>query len=168
MEPFVIAQLVQQTLAGNKDAFCSLVETHQQAAFALAYQQSPTRADAEDITQEAFLRAYKQLGNLRKPALFPKWVYSIVMNVARERRRGQRPTVPIDAIPETAGANMDPAERAAIQDLLSQIAELPEKYRVPLTLRYAKGLKYREIAQQLGIRETAARSRVHRARALLR
>ena len=63
---------------------------------------------------------------------------------------------------------MDPEERAAIQELLARVAKLPTKYRLPLTLRYAKGLKYSEIGRMLGIRESAARSRVHRARALLR
>ncbi|MFC1462186.1 RNA polymerase sigma factor [Verrucomicrobiota bacterium] len=168
MEPAITEQLVRQTLAGDKDAFGSLVEAHQQVAFALACQQAPGRADAEDILQEAFLRAYRRLAGLRNPALFPKWLYSIVINVARERRRRHKPTVPIESIPELPGHTVDPAERAALQELLARIANLPPKYRIPLTLRYASGLKYGEIARQLGIGETAARSRVHRARTLLR
>jgi len=161
-------QLVRQALAGDGDAFGVLIENHQRVAFALARQQAPIRADAEDITQEAFLRAYKHLGRLKKPELFAKWLYSIVINVARERRRAQRHTVPIESIPEIAGPNVDPAERAAMRELLTKVAELPGKYRVPLTMRYAEGLKYSEIGRILGVRETGARSLVHRARAMLR
>jgi len=168
MEPAVTGQLVRQTLAGDKDAFGNLVAAYRQVAFALARQQVPGRADAEDIVQEAFLRAYKQLAGLKNPNLFAKWLYSIVINVAREKRRRDRPTVPLESIPEIPGRTVDSAEKAAMQELLAQVAGLPPKYRVPLTLRYAGGLKYGEIAQQLGIGETAARSRVHRARKLLR
>ena len=168
MEPSQIQELVHQSLAGDRNAFGTLVELHQHIAFALARQQAPGRADAEDITQEAFLRAYTRLGSLKKPALFGKWLCSIVINVARERRRSGRRTVAIDSIPESPARNVDPAERAAVDELLARVAELPPKYRVPLTLRYSGGLQYSEIARILGIRESAARSRVHRARALLR
>lgn len=168
MESSIIDQLVRQTLAGDRNAFGILVEAHQQVAFALACQQAAARADAEEIAQEAFLRAYRDLAKLRKPALFAKWLYSIVINVARERRRRQKPTVSIETVLDIPGPSVDPDERAALRELLARVAGLPEKYRVPLTLRYAEGLKYGEIADRLGIRETAARSRVHRARALLR
>ena len=167
MEPAQTQNLVQLALAGDKDAFGALVEAHQRTAFALAYQRTSNKADAEDITQEAFLRAYKYLARLRKPALFGKWLFTMVINVARERRRAHKPTVPLESIPERAGHNVDPTERAAMADLLAKVAKLPTKYRLPLALRYAEGLKYNEIARRLDIRESSARSRVHRARAML-
>ena len=162
-------QLVRSALAGDSDAFTQLITMYQKVVFALAYQRYLDRNEAEDIAQDTFLRAYRDLRRLRKPALFGKWLYGIALNVIRERYRKRKPTVPLESIPEPAAAPPPPPDDAERQrQLLAAVAELPPLYRVPLTLHYAQGLGYRRIGEQLGITESSARSRVHRARALLR
>lgn len=165
--PRECAELVQLALAGRKDAFVWLVELYQNVVYGLAYQNAPNPSDAEDIAQEAFLRAYRDLRKLRKPDRFGQWVCGIAVNVAREKTRARRITVPLDSIPEPAAENpTEPREEET--RLLAKVAALPEKYRVPLTLHYAGNMKYREIGRTIGISDITARSRVHRARAMLK
>ena len=163
-----VGQLVQRTLAGEKDAFAELVKAHENLAFSLAYQHLRNQSDAEDIAQEAFLRAYRDLHKLRDPALFGKWFCGIVLNVVKEKSRGRKPSVPLHLVGDIAAQQAEPDERAKVDMLLGMIARLSDDYRVPLTLHYVQGLQYREIGDALGISEVTARSRVHRARAMLR
>jgi RNA polymerase sigma-70 factor (ECF subfamily) len=161
------AHLVRLTLAGDKAAFVRLVELHANVVYGLARQNAPVPAEAEDIAQESFLRAYRDLRKLRKAEQFCPWLYGITLNVARERRRKGARTVPLDSVPEPAAPEEQSAPSTRESQLLAQVASLPEKYRVPLTLHYLKGMKFREIGEALDIEETTARSLVHRARAKL-
>jgi len=166
MTPTEQAELVRLTLAGNKDSFVELVELHKDVVYGLARQNSPSPSDAEDIAQEAFLRAYRDLRKLKNPERFRPWLYGITIRVAREKHRRRPSTVPLDSVPEPAAAAPtvpDPEEAR----LLGQLATLPEKYRIPLTLHYLGGRRYGDIAQTLGVPESTARSLVHRARAML-
>jgi len=166
-----VARLVRRALEGHPDAFAELVASHQSMVVVLARQHTPNWNEAEDIAQEAFLRAYRDLGRLRNPARFSTWLYGITLNAARERVRAQPPTVPIQHVAEgaqgVAPVSSPEPTNAEVNDLLKQVAQLPERLRLPLTLHYVDGLKYAEIGEVLGIREIAARSRVHRAKAIL-
>jgi RNA polymerase sigma-70 factor (ECF subfamily) len=161
-------ELVRRSLAGDDGAFERLVEIHEHVVFSLAYQHSPDRSAAEDIAQEAFVRAYRNLGRLRKPSLFGRWLYGITVNVARERARGRKPTVSLESVRDRAAVQGRPEEEADADAVLGLVARLPDAYRIPLTLHYVRGLSYRVIGEQLGIAEATARSRVHRAREKLR
>ena len=161
-------ELVRSARDGDRSAFAELVAAHQNAVFALACQHAPDRTEAEDITQETFLRAYRDLRKLRRPERFTAWVYGIALNVARERNRKARPLVPLESIPEPEAPAANNEGQRKEQRLLALVAELPDKYRVPLAMRYAQALAYDAIGKALGVAEPTARSLVHRARAMLR
>ncbi len=162
-----VAQLVTSTISGDRNAFGELVTAHQNMVAGLAFQHCRNPTQVEDIAQETFFRAYRDLQKLKKPMLFVSWLCSITVNVAREatrkQSRGQQLNEEPSVGPDVATGPDDKAVR-----LLSLVADLPEKYRIPLTLHYVEGLKYAEIAQMLEINESTARSSVHRARLLLR
>ena len=160
--------LVERTLAGDKTAFTELVEAHQGMVFSLAYRRAFNHSDVQDIAQEAFLRCYRDLGKLRKPARFASWLYGVVLNVARERGRAQKENVSLESVPEPAYDQSDTTEETASDELLAKVAKLPPEYRIPLTLRYIEDMSYREISEILGIGVSSARSRVHRAKIMLR
>ncbi len=163
-----IVQLVESVLNGDDNAFTSLVKQHQSVVFNLARQNCPRSADAEDIAQDAFVRAYRNLRKLRNPARFSSWLYGITVNVAREHARKRPAFVPLDSVPEPAAPKTDNAVSDKENKLLAAISRLPEKYRIPLTLRYTNKMKYRAIGEALGLDEKTARTRVHRARTMLR
>lgn len=161
------AELVRKALDGDRSAFAELVATHQNAVFALACQHAPDRTEAEDITQEAFLRAYRDLRKLRKLERFTAWVYGIALNVAREQTRKAKPLIPLESIPEPPAPAANNEAQRKEQRLFALVAALPAKYRVPLTMRYVQALAYNAIGEALGVAEPTARSLVHRARAML-
>lgn len=162
------ADLVRQAMSGDKSAFLSLVQLHKAITFSLIYQNAPTASDVEDIAQEAFLRAFQALPRLRSPELFGKWLYGIAMNVAREHRRERGPTVSLESIPDQAAPTPDAAEEDRENRLMLAVSQLPDKYRIPLTLFYVNDLNYHEIGRHIGVNSVTARSLVHRARAKLR
>src|SRR2546427_8750380 len=84
------ARAVECTLAGDRDAFRALVERHSQNVFRLAYRMTGNRHDAEEVVQEAFLRAYQKLGQFASRANFGTWVYRIAANYAIDRMRQRR------------------------------------------------------------------------------
>ena len=135
--------------------------------FALAFQHTLHPAEAEDVAQETFLRAFRDLARLRDPNRFPAWLYGIALNVIREFSRGRDTAVPLDFAPEPAAEAPDLEERHRQEAVLAGVARLPEKYRIPLTLHYVDGLPYSEIGLTLDMPETTARSLVHRAREML-
>ena len=162
------ARLVEAALSGDKLSFSLLVDKHQQIVISLARQRTLNSSDAEDIAQETFLRAYRDLRKLRQPERFASWLYRIAINVAHEWNRKNRRVLPLEIDPASPASSENPEEEHRRARLLTLVAELPEKYRVPLTLHYVKNMKYEEIAELLGLNESTARSHVHRAKAMLR
>ncbi len=158
------SNLVRLVLEGNTESFVEIVRRYQNAVFSLAYQRTLNRADAEDVAQEAFLRAYRDLRKLRKTELFGRWLYGIALNVCRERVRARRPEVTLEAIAEPIAR---PEDRLR-GDLLAMVGSLPDKYRLPITMHFVDGLGHREISKILNLRESTVRSRVHRAKVMLR
>lgn len=146
-------------------------------AFALRLTGSPS--DAEEIAQDAFVRAYRALGSYpperrRSLALRP-WLYRITLNVTRNRVRRRRPAlVSLDGVrPEPAAsaagrppAVLERAERARI--LARRVQALPERYRTAVVLRHVEGLGYGEIAAVLGQPVGTVKANVHRGLGLLR
>jgi RNA polymerase sigma-70 factor (ECF subfamily) len=158
------ADLVERALEGQTEAFTELITRYQNSVFSLAYQKALDRTEAEDIAQEAFLRAYRQLRRLKNPDSFGWWLYGIVRNVSREMARVRKPERPLESIVEPQAK---PADRRR-DELMSLVGELPDKYRLPITLYFVEQMDYEKIAEILGIKETSVRSRVHRAKAMLR
>lgn len=162
------AHLVGRALSGHREAFSRLVERHQKLVFAVAYGIVTNTADAEDVTQDAFLTAYHKLPSLREGAKFRSWLLTIARNRASDilvKRRKEAPLEIVEiAAPDTTDAVADAELHALLRD---RIGRLPVEHREILLLHYYAGLKVREIADQLEISTEAAKKRLQRARDLL-
>ena len=156
------ADLVHQARAGGEHGFTALVRRYQGLVIARAYAVLHDRAEAEDAAQEAFLRAFRSIGQLRDPAAFAPWLLQTVVNVARRAasRRARRPVAGLDAEP--------PDRREAHPEVLDAIATLPEGYQQVIHLHYTQGCSCEEIARELGLQVGSVTSRLTRARQMLR
>jgi RNA polymerase sigma-70 factor (ECF subfamily) len=133
--------------------------------FSTAYRMVSNRADAEDITQDVFIKVFRKLDAFRGEAKLSTWIYRITVNACLDfrRRRRRRETVPLDDVAEPG------AVKLSVGRLIeSAIPELPPGCREVFVLHDIQGLKHNEIAESLGISEGASKSQLHRARGLLR
>jgi RNA polymerase sigma-70 factor (ECF subfamily) len=168
------AELVARVRQGDEAAFEQLVLRHQRYVFNLAYRVLGDSAEAEDVTQEAFVRVWRGLSSFRGQARFTTWLYRIVHNLCLNRLPGlQRellqaePLEEVLASPDPSPADLfDARERLAF--LHAQLDQLPEKYRLVLTLRYLQHLSYDEVAAVLNVPMGTVKTHIHRARRLLR
>jgi len=168
------AELVARARQGNEAAFEQLVRRHQRYVFNLAYRVLGDYAEAEDVTQEAFVRAWRGLSGFRGQARFTTWLYRIVHNLCLNRLPGlRRELLQVELLEEVLD---DPAPsppdlfeaRERVAFLHAELDRLPEKYRLVLTLRYLQGLSYAEIAAALDVPMGTVKTHLHRARRLLR
>ena len=172
--------LVAAAAAGDRDAFGALVRRHQTRIvnYALAIVRDP--AEAEDVAQETFIRAYRSLARFRGDSSFKTWLYTIATNAARTglERRGRRSRVEDGSLDDEAGtlsAADVPAGDADAETALVQreaidraLAALPPDLRVAVVLRDVEGLDYKEIAAATGAPIGTVESRIFRARRRLR
>jgi RNA polymerase sigma-70 factor, ECF subfamily len=169
-------QLVQRARAGDVQAFASLVEIHQRFVYNLALRALGDPGEAEDLAQEAFLRAWKGLPAFQGQAQFRTWLYRIVVNLCFNRLPGLRRQLNELAVEDAEETlpEMDPGPLAGIEAaerrafLQAQIAGLPEGYRVMLALRFQQDLPYEEIARLLEIPLGTVKTGIFRARSRLR
>lgn len=165
----VDAELVRRVLAGDRSAFESLVFTHTPRLRAVARQVvGYDETVVDDVVQEAFLHAYRQLGRLSEPAAFPGWVCVIARNEAVTwlRRHARGRTVQIEAAENQTAASennsgVDPAP------LRQALAGILPAYREIIALKYEAHLSYEQIAETLGISVTNVEKRLYRARQAL-
>lgn len=158
------AALVEQCLAGRKDAFAGLVERHRDAVYNLALRWTADRDEAADLAQDTFVRGYGKLRSYDPGYAFRNWLLAICANLAKNRfrsaaRRRKAQQTHAELYPANPGFP-DP-RRAALEEALARI---PETLRVPLVLKHMEGLSYEEISAVLGIGVSAAKMRVKRAR----
>lgn len=158
------AALVELCLAGRKDAFEVLVERQKDRVFRFALRITGDRDDAADVAQETFVRAYRKLALYDGERSFGNWLLAICANLGKNRLRSEgRRRRAQEAHVEIYQAGRDPPDplRAALEEALRQ---MPEALRLPLVLKHVEGLSYEEVADVLGIRLSAAKMRVKRAR----
>jgi RNA polymerase sigma-70 factor (ECF subfamily) len=171
-------------LARNLDAgFGTFVTHHQDLVYGLALRWLGNTADAEDLAQDAFVRAYRALreyGTDRIRALHVRgWLARIVVNLARNRARRASPaesTLDPEANPWHDPADTDPLgqpervaeRREAEREWGARLAQLPPRYRIAVELRHVEGLAYGEVAEALGRPVGTVKSDVHRGVAMLR
>ncbi len=130
--------------------------------------------DAADVVQESYLRAWRALPSFRRDALLSTWLHTIIANTARTWRRKRHTNGRLDDEADIADAHpgADPAWHVDValdrERLGTALAELPSGLRQVVVLKDVRGLSHREIAESLGISETAAKVRLHRARLRLR
>jgi RNA polymerase sigma-70 factor (ECF subfamily) len=161
--------------AGDAPAFEELVMTYQHRVFGVALRMLGNRAEAEEVAQEAFVRAHRALGDFRGDAKLSTWLYAITSRLClnrlasgerRMKRQGEDALLRLS----DAGPRPDAAlERRELETALGRaIAELPEDRRILVVLRDLEGLPYEEIAHVLELELGTVRSRLHRARAELK
>ena len=158
--PFAMERLVRKAQSGDKEAFIALMESHKlsmsRAALAILHNEE----DAADAIAETVMEAFAQLHTLRQPEYFKTWLTRALIcncyDILRQRRR----FVPLEDIPEPAGG--EPDDQAL--DVRESLAALAENDRLVLTLHYLDGLKVKEIAKVLGVKEGAVKSRLMRGR----
>jgi RNA polymerase sigma-70 factor (ECF subfamily) len=169
---------VELTRRGDPDAFRVLVERHSRAVYRLAWRMTANSHEAEDIVQETFLRAYKQLKRFDGRAAFGTWLHRIAVNCSLDqiRVRKRRQEIAVDT-PDNAGLQAhasDPSpersvQSAQIRELLARaMQDLSDMERCAFTLRHHDGLGIEEISRTLGVHPNAAKHSIFRALKKLR
>lgn len=171
-------QLVAKVQNGDKRAFDLLVIKYQHRIFAIISRYVKDSAEVHDVAQEAFIKAYRAIGNFRGDSAFYTWIYRIAINTAKNYlvSRGRRPPasdVDMDDAEFYAGSDMlrDNAspEQQMMRDQLESVVfkaiqSLPEDLRTAVSLREMEGLSYEEIAEVMSCPVGTVRSRIFRAR----
>ena len=147
-----------------------LVDEHYEALYRYAYRLSGARADAEDLTQEAYLKAQDHLAQLRDPGRAKPWLFSILRNAYLHRIRSDRQErrVPLDEVGDLAEPLPEPLPAIDPERLQGALNELPEVFRTPIILYYFEDFSYRDIADQMDLPIGTVMSRLARAKAHLR
>jgi len=168
--------LVAAAKSGDRQAFDELVRATYTDMYTLAYRLTGDEEDARDVTQEAYLRAYKGLRRFRGDARFSTWMYRITANCAStalsKRSRDRHDPLDEEAVVADERPEVDPEAMADAELLRDRVnaalEELPERLRAVVVLRDVYDLPHQAIADELGISEAAAKVRLHRARRRLR
>jgi RNA polymerase sigma-70 factor, ECF subfamily len=168
--------LVRRAQAGDRGAFEELVRRHADRLHAVVLRFVADREAAQEVTQETFLRAWRGLGRFQRRSRFFTWLYRIGINEAKRRaeREPSDRTVSLDEEPilEAPDWSEAPETRAEQTDLRrvleDSIRALPIEYRAPVILRDVEGLTTEEAAEVMELSEAAFKSRLHRARLVLR
>jgi RNA polymerase sigma-70 factor, ECF subfamily len=174
--PQDVGDLVAAARDGDQRAFEELVRATYADTYTLAYRLTGDEEDARDVVQESYLRAYRGLKRFRGDAQFSTWMYRITANCAStqlgRRSRHRHDELDDDAPIADTHVDADPqalADVGALRDRLQDaLRELPPKLRTVVLLRDVYDLPHEAIAAELGISETAAKVRLHRARRKLR
>jgi RNA polymerase sigma-70 factor, ECF subfamily len=176
------AKMIDAILAGDVRLFHDLVRPYERSVYIMALSMLKNEADAEDTAQEAFLKAFRNLGSFRADSKFSTWLVSITLNEARSRLRRAR-SVKIESLdePEDEQRHISPAvltdwreipsealERREVRLMLQDaIGALPDIYREVFLLRDVEELSVNESAEALGISVASVKVRLHRARIML-
>jgi len=164
--------LIQKVLDGDTNLFGELINKYQDFIYGLAYSKIKDIADAQDITQDVFIKAYRKLDQLEKPEKFVPWLRTITVNECINRLQRQKITVPIDdaelQYSFTSQAKEEYREQEFNSDVLRSVDALSESYRTVITLHYLSGLSYEEISEALDVPVATVVGRLDRARKQLR
>ncbi|MEO1526918.1 MAG: sigma-70 family RNA polymerase sigma factor [Planctomycetota bacterium] len=169
--------LIDRALSGDRTAFAELVRQNQDRLFASMMQVTGSPEESEEVTQEAFIRAFIKLDTFQRNSQFFTWLYRIAFNSALTRRRKKRARVSLDQVREDNGLEVSSSFEAVDEPMLrdervklvrAAIATLTEEHRNILTLREMDDFSYEEIAEVLEISIGTVRSRLSRARRQLK
>ncbi|MCQ4725160.1 sigma-70 family RNA polymerase sigma factor [Anaerotignum faecicola] len=175
--------LIKKAQSGDSAAFGELIIRHERFVYNVVYRMLPNKEDAEDISQEVFLKVYKYLGKFDGKASFSTWVYKIAVNTCIDeiRKRKGKETLSINAEAdgddgvysrEYADSGMNVEEEVLSKEGLSEIKraidKLSEEHKTIITLRDIEGLSYTEIAEITDCSMGTVKSRLARARKILK
>ena len=173
----VSEELVERCKQGDERAWSQLVEATYRDVYTLCLRILNDPNDAAEATQDAYLKAWRGLAGFRGDAMFETWLYRVASNSAlskhrsRKRRQSHESGMQDDVLtelPASGSVEATAGARIEVKALEAALARLPEQHRTVVVLRDVYGLSIEEIASQLGISETAAKVRVHRARKRLK
>ena len=170
--------VIRRVQKGDVNAFEALVSAYEKNVYNLALRMMGNAQDAEDMAQEAFLKAYNSLPGFRGDSKFSVWLYRIVSNVCLDqlRKKSKRPTVSLSMededgeetqldLPDTAQSPEELLEKKLTREAVRRgLAQLPEDARQILLLLEIQGLSYEEIGEALGLEPGTVKSRIFRAR----
>lgn len=164
--------LVRAAKAGDEAALYALLKGVERRLYSRAFYLLGDADEALDATQDALLKIYTHLGEFRFEATFETWASRIVTNVCLDRLRRRVQTVAVDGIAGIVPGGDDVETRILTQELadalVRAVTALPDRYRVPLLLRYLDNMPYEAIAERLGLPLGTVKSHVHRARSMLK
>ena len=166
-------EIIRRVVAGETSLFELLMRRYNQRVYRAVRAILRDDAEAEDVMQQAYINAYTHLHQFAERASFATWLTRIAINEALARVRPARAAAPHDEIMENLESNTpDPEQQAVaseLHDLVErEIAALPERYRSVLMLREVEGCSTAETAEALGVQEDVVKTRLHRARGMLR
>jgi RNA polymerase sigma-70 factor (ECF subfamily) len=160
-------ELVEQFQAGERAAFDQLVRRHQKGMWRIVRRYVRSDADAADVVQQAFVRAFKGLGSFRRAASVRSWLYRIAINAAlswiRDHRREQPAEIAEDALSEAAAGPTKISDGQDSARLRAAIAQLPPKQKLVLELRVFDDLSFKEVAELADCSENTAKVNFHYA-----
>lgn len=178
----LINKRINEVLKGNQEAFEEIVTLFQHRLYHVCFRMLSNRQEAEDIAQEAFVRAYINIHTFDQKRKFSTWLFRIATNLCIDRIRKKKPDYYLDAnVPGTEGLTMysqiaadgqlpeDEVEQMETQERIQyEIGQLSDKYRSVIILRYIEELPLQEISDILELPLGTVKTRVHRGRAALR
>jgi RNA polymerase sigma-70 factor (ECF subfamily) len=176
------AELVRRALARDETAVRTIMQANNRRLYRLARGILRNDSEAEDVVQEAYVRAFTHLESFRGDSSLSTWLSRIAMNEALGRLRRQRPAVDLDALPPgkleaeiiqfPLAASDDPEKSMAQREIQAivehAVDELPEAFRLVFITRVIEGMNVEETAETLGLKPETVKSRLHRARTMLR
>jgi len=167
-------EAVQRCLAGDAEAFSTLVERYGGRVYNIALRITNDSDAAADCAQEAFIRAFRALHQYDPTLPFGPWLYRIATNASLNHvQRWHAHETPVEefpdpAEPDEAGPELSTLRKEELSEVMSAMADLPAHYRAALTLRHLQQLSYQEVADSLGIPLGTVKTHLHRARAALK
>ncbi len=178
----LVNKRIKQVLKGDQNAFAELVELYKDKVFQICYRMLGNRHEAEDIAQEAFIRAFVNIETFNQKRKFSTWLFRIATNLCIDRIRKKKPDYFLDAeVAGTEGLTMysqvaadvqlpeDEVENMELQETIQlEISKLPEKYRSVIVLKYIEELPLQDISEILDLPLGTVKTRVHRGREALR
>ncbi len=178
----IVNQRIKEVIKGDQEAFGEIVEIYKDKVFQLCFRMLGNRHEAEDLAQEAFVRAYVNIKTFNQSRKFSTWLYRIATNVCIDRLRKKKPDYFLDAeVAGTDGLTLysqlasegkspdSEVETLELQAIVqSEIMQLPDKYRIVIVLRYIDDLSLNEISEVLEMPLGTVKTRVHRGREALR
>jgi RNA polymerase sigma-70 factor (ECF subfamily) len=158
--------------SGDLAAFELLMRQYERLVLVTALRLVGSLPDAQDVSQEVFLKLYRNLGRVASEAALPAWLYRVTVNACHDLHRRRKPEDPVDCAGQLPAAGNDPyqafSETERRRVLALSLRMLPEKERAALVLRDLEGLSTEEVARALGSSEATVRSQVSKARVKVR
>ena len=158
--------LISKIQAGDEPSFTRLVRSYTPYVYRTAFALIQDERDAEDVSQEVFLKIYRSINQLNDPRAFHTWLKKMITNTCLDRLKKRKPTPTTDSELETIAPDVgsDWDENLSIQEALQHLSH---EYRITIVLRELQGYSYQEISDILGIPVGTVKSRIHTARTRL-